>query len=92
MINAKTGVVTALVLLAYVAFGVGGYYYGKNKGVTEGLDIFHEACYTGGIIINENTGKAVQCAPLGLVPSEEIPNFFPKGVDKGTKVVYNNYL
>ena len=87
MINDKTGVVAALVLLAAVLCA-DGYYYGKNKGVTEGLDIFHEACYTGGIIINENTGKAVQCAPLGLVPREEIPNFFPKGVDKGTKVVY----
>lgn len=92
MINAKTGVVAALVLLAYVASGVGGYYYGKNKGVTEGLDIFHEACDTGGIIINENTGKAVQCAPLGLVPREEIPNFFPKEVDNSSKVVYTIYL
>ena len=66
MIKAKTGVAAALVLLAYVASGVGGYYYGKNKGVTEGLDIFHEACLIGGIIINEKNNTAITCEPLTL--------------------------
>ena len=65
MINAKTGVVAALVLLAAVMCA-GGYYYGKNKGVTEGLDIFHEACLIGGIIINEKNNTAITCEPLTL--------------------------
>jgi hypothetical protein len=87
MTNLKLGVFAGAVLAAYVAAGLGSYYYGKDKGITEGLDNFHEACYTGGIIINEHTGKVVGCQPLGIVPKEEIPGFFPKGLDKSAKVV-----
>lgn len=87
MTNTKMYLAAGLALMAYVAAGVGGYHYGKTTGLTEGLDIFHEACYTGGIIINEHTGKVIQCGPLGRVPKEELPNFFPKGVDKSEKVV-----
>jgi len=87
MTKVKMYGLAALALAAYVAAGVGGYFYGKTNGLTEGLDNFHEACYTGGIIINEHTGKVIQCGPLGRVPKEELPNFFPKGVDKSEKVV-----
>lgn len=71
-----------LVGLAYVFAGVGGYYYGKGVGEKLGLDKYHEACYTGGIVVNETTGTVVQCSPLGRVPKEEFKNFFPQGVDK----------
>lgn len=74
---------------AYLFIGGGMYVYGHKHGVQEGLDKYHEACYTGGVMVDEATGTVVQCAPLGRVPREELPNFFPKGVDNASKVVYN---
>lgn len=61
----------AFVLACYVAIGVGSYYYGHGKGVEEGLDNFHEACYTGGMVYNPKTRKVIQCAPLGIMPPDD---------------------
>lgn len=75
-------VLAGAAVAAYAFIGAIGYWTGKEQGTKLGLDSFHEACYTGGIVVSEKTGKAIQCGPLGLVPKEELPNFFPKGVDK----------
>lgn len=66
MTNTKMYLAAGLALMAYVAAGVGGYHYGKNTGLTEGLDNFHEACLIGGIIINEKNNTAITCEPLTL--------------------------
>lgn len=75
-------VLAGAAVAAYICIGVGAYYTGRNTGVQEGIDKYHEACYTGGIVVNETTGTVVQCSPLGRIPKEEFKNFFPKGVDK----------
>lgn len=75
-------VLAGAALSVYVFVGTLCFFKGHDLGVKEGLDMFHEACYTGGLVVNERTGKVIQCGPLGLVPREELPNFFPKGVDK----------
>jgi hypothetical protein len=56
--------------------------YGLTKlysaGVTAGLRGYHSQCYTiGGIIINEEDGTVVQCAPLSVVPKEELRGLTP---------------
>jgi len=79
----KMYVAAFLAVVAYMGIGTGAYFAGKNNGIKEGLDNFHEACYTGGIIIHPETGKAVRCQPLGLVPKEELPRL----LDKDSKTV-----
>lgn len=80
-------VTAACAALAYVFVGTVGYKLGVDHGITDGLDKFHEACYTGGVVINEKTGKAIQCGPLGIVPKEELPEFFKQPLDKDSKTV-----
>lgn len=48
-----------------------GQYYGEQQGIVKGIDMYHEQCYNGGIVIDQNTGKAVVCGPLTQLPKEE---------------------
>ena len=75
----KPFIVPFVMVVVYIFIGAAFYNLGKKHGV----DNYHQACYTvGGIVVDENAGTAIQCAPFGKVPKEELPNFFPKGVDK----------
>ena len=50
---------------------LGAYYQGKKDGV----QAYHDQCFSiGGFIIDE-VGHVVKCAPLGSVPKEELKNF-----------------
>lgn len=62
----NTYILAGAAVAAYVAMGIGGYYYGHDKGVEEGIDKFHEACLVGGIVIHEKNNTAITCEPLTL--------------------------
>jgi hypothetical protein len=64
-----------------------GHYYGKQKGIAEGLTTYHKMCYTNGpgfIIID---GAIVLCGPGGKLSEPE-----KKELDKGVKTWYHKYL
>ena len=65
-----------IVLVLAFSMLVYGLYRMHSAGVTAGLRSYHSQCYTvGGIIINEEDGTVVKCAPLVVLPQEERPMF-----------------
>jgi hypothetical protein len=55
-----------------------------TMGVQKGVDMYHQQCYTGGLIVDEKDGTVVKCGPLGVVPKEELNKY--KVLDKMLKV------
>ncbi len=51
------------------------YVWGHSNGVDKGVDAYHSVCYnSGGIVLDESTGTAVQCSPLTKLPQKELDN------------------
>jgi len=76
-----------LALLALLAAGWVGHYYGEQAGKAEGVAFYHHMCYTNGpgfIIID---GMAVLCGPGGKLSEPE-----KKELDKGVNAWYHRYL
>ena len=68
-------------ILGHAGAWFAGTEYGKRKGV----DMYHQQCYNiGGIIIDEEHGTVVKCAPLTSIPREEIERY--KVLDKMLKM------
>lgn len=82
--SAKTRLLgTFLALLGLLLVGWGGWYYGKQKGIVEGLTEYHHMCYHNGpgfIIIGD---EAVVCSPAGKLSKKEMQE-----LDKGIKTWY----
>lgn len=69
-------------LLALLGTTVLGYWTGKEDGIAEGVDKYHNLCYNvGGYAVDQNNGTVVMCQPLTQLPEPELKNF----LDKGTK-------
>ena len=63
---------SVIVVLAFVATNI----FSFRTGVDAGVDNYHKQCYTaGGLIIDEENGTVVRCAPLVVLPKEERPMF-----------------
>jgi hypothetical protein len=57
-------------------------YFSHEKGVKDGIDTYHDACYNvGGIIIRGRDGAIVGCQPLGQMGREE-----QKQLDKNDRI------
>lgn len=56
-----------------------GYGKGHFDGVGEGVDTYHNLCYTnpGMMIMDNPTGTVVVCGPLTKVPEEEVRKLKP---------------
>jgi hypothetical protein len=65
----------SLAVILAIAAPTGAYLVGEYKGRVEGLNLYHEACYQGAIMFNNEDGTAVQCAPLTQVPKEELNKY-----------------
>jgi hypothetical protein len=73
----------AVLALLWVGSVGGGGYWSYNKGMFDGMNAYHYACYNvGGLVVDENTGTVVQCMPLRLSPEEK--KNFTVPLDKGT--------
>jgi hypothetical protein len=63
-----------LIILAFLVFD-GAVYLGYKFGKLEGIKAYHNQCVVGGIIINEEQGTVVQCAPLTTIPKQELDKY-----------------
>lgn len=78
MFKRLLGAFTAL--LALCLTGWGSWYYGNKAGIAQGIDMYHQMCYTyGGYIVDQPSGTVVQCAPLTQIPEAERKKFLDKG-------------
>ncbi len=57
------------VVLLPTLIGVASY----RAGVAEGIDKYHSQCFNMGGYIIDDTGRVVQCAPLTIIPRQELP-------------------
>ena len=48
-----------------------------NKGMKEGMQMYHNACFEMGGFIIDDQGRAITCSPMGLVPKEELQHYKP---------------
>jgi hypothetical protein len=72
-------------LLLFASFVVG-----SRHGFTSGVDFQFNQCYNiGGVVVDSDTGKVIECSPLGQIPPQEFEQF-KKELDKKDKAWYNN--
>lgn len=62
------------IILGFLLFD-GSVYLGYKFGEKEGVKAYHNQCVIGGIIINEDQGTVVQCAPLTTIPKSELDKY-----------------
>lgn len=72
------GAIAALLVACLVGVGC-GFFYGKQQGVKEGLDIYHETCYNIGGLTMDEAGRVVTCKGLGQIPEEERKKYLTNG-------------
>ena len=68
LVKALVGAAVALIVLGAC---VGAYKQGKKEGVQN----YHDICYTIGGFIVDDKGTVVQCTPMGTIPKEELKGF-----------------
>lgn len=80
LLGASRALLGAVVCLSVGVFF--GHRSGKEAGIKEGIDMYHQMCYTvGGITVDEH-GNMVVCAKIGAMPKKEL--------DKELRARYNN--
>lgn len=68
-----------LIIVGFLMFE-GAMYLSYKFGQKEGVKAYHNQCVIGGIIINEEQGTVVQCAPLTTIPKKELEKYAGKSV------------
>ena len=63
-----------LIIVGFLMFE-GAMYLSYKFGKLEGIKAYHNQCVIGGIIINEEQGTVVQCAPLTTIPKKELDKY-----------------
>lgn len=66
-----------LLLASYAILWKVGNTAGYNEGLTDGIDAYHNLCYTnpGTMMLSEHYRTVVLCGPLVEVPEEEIKKY-----------------
>jgi len=85
MSKTKVGIlITSCLVAGFISGTVFGRWQEHDSAVKEGIDMYHNQCLTGGMVLRKEDGTVVACQPLGVIPKEE--PILQEPLDKPNKI------